>query len=515
MKKYGLLLSTMLSCTLYADTLAVQSGWNLLSISEPSTTADCILDQMPAGSTLFKYDSLQKKWLAKSNSDITNTTFTQKGYPAVSTITSTEGFWLYNPLGQKIIDQTCSGNTITVERGPILHAVVIDSKGQRSSELGGGKYAFATTPSYPVTVMGGFIDLNRDGIVSVGDVNNTFILRADDGNVVTLVSTIAQNSDIRTWLKEQFGLSDDDINTQTPSTNRTIAAISDEIYAYSIENGLTPELITLDQLQTISADIANRIQTYTNSTLTTIQLEQDLVNNLNVDKLDITDITYLQSNYQSGGATSDHSLTTIIDSTPTSTLTEEQKNALAYMWNEEKLAKDVYFALNELYPHQTLYNIASKSETEHQGMVETLLEKYDLNILADNYEGGYNPDSLAVIEPGKFIDANVQSLYDTLYDLGSKSLTDALKVGCMVEVTDINDLNERIAASEGNEDLILVFSNLRSGSYNHYWAFDGALKALGVTDGCCSVGTDYCKTTDEYPNNMQGNGGGGGYMHGH
>ena len=83
-----------------------------------------------------------------------------------------------------------------------------------------------------------------------------------------------------------------------------------------------------------------------------------------------------------------------------------------------------------------------------------------------------------------------------------------------IEVTDINDLNEKIEVSEGNEDLILVFSNLRSGSYNHYWAFDSALKALGVTDGCCAVGADYCKTTDEYPNNMQGNGGGG-YMHGH
>jgi len=61
-------------------------------------------------------------------------------------------------------------------------------------------------------------------------------------------------------------------------------------------------------------------------------------------------------------------------------------------------------------------------------MVGTLLEKYHLNILVDNYEGSYNPDSLAVIELNKFIDVNVQSLNNTHYDLGSKSLTDALKV---------------------------------------------------------------------------------------
>jgi len=28
---------------------------------------------------------------------------------------------------------------------------------------------------------------------------------------------------------------------------------------------------------------------------------------------------------------------------------------------------------------------------------------------------------------------------------------------------------------------------------------------LGVTDGCCSAGDEYCKTSDEYPNNLQSN----------
>jgi hypothetical protein len=78
------------------------------------------------------------------------------------------------------------------------------------------------------------------------------------------------------------------------------------------------------------------------------------------------------------------------------------------------------------------------------------------------------------------------------------------EVGCMVEVTDINDLNEDIEIAQGADDLVTTFEHLRSGSYTHYWAFDRALKTMGVADGCCILGDDFCKTAAEYPS-TQGN----------
>lgn len=80
----------------------------------------------------------------------------------------------------------------------------------------------------------------------------------------------------------------------------------------------------------------------------------------------------------------------------------------------------------------------------------------------------------------------IQELYDTLYSLGINSQEDALKVGCMVEVTDINDLDEYIKqAKESNAtDITAAFEVLRDGSYNHYWAFDKALKNIGAANGC-------------------------------
>ncbi len=191
-------------------------------------------------------------------------------------------------------------------------------------------------------------------------------------------------------------------------------------------------------------------------------------------------------------------------------LSDEQKYALAYMWNEEKLAKDIYLALNELTPHNTLYNIATRSEVRHEAAVEDLVRKYDINITnLENYEISYSEEELRALAPGEYAVPEIQELYDTLYAMGSQSLQDALEVGCVVEVTDVNDLNRYIEIAEGEEDLVETFEFLRSGSYNHYWAFDRALKSMGVNDGCCSLGEEYCKTEEEYPKGG-GKGGGGG-----
>ena len=185
-----------------------------------------------------------------------------------------------------------------------------------------------------------------------------------------------------------------------------------------------------------------------------------------------------------------------------SILTDKQKYALAYMWNEEKLAYDVYTELNKVQPQKQLENIATRSEINHIQMVEDLIQRYDINITnLDTYEIKYSEEELRALPAGKFGVDSIQSLYNVLYDKGIKSTQDALEVGCMVEVTDVNDLNIHIASSQeiNAEDLLDTFDKLRSGSYSHYWSFDKGLKNMGVTDGCCSLGADYCKP--DYPQN--------------
>ena len=400
-------------------------------------------------------------------------------------------------------DTTATTYDITVERGPLLHAIVMDSAGTRATEIGNGRYRFQNPPFYPVKAYNGFIDIDRDGTVSIGDVNNTLLLKTKEGVAATLVSSVALSDEVRTWLKETFGLTDETIDNTTPSGNKTIAAISDELYAYCIENGIVdPATLTLTQMQQIQNRIQSRIESYTQTQTPVSDLEEQLIADLNITTLTQSDIDNFN---QFGGG---NSMVDLALALPESNLTDAQKYTIAYMWNEEKMAKDLYLALDALYAQKSFNNIATRSETKHQEAVEALIQKYDLNISnTADYSGGYSQDALAAVAAGEFTMDEIKSLYDTLYAKGQTSLQEALEVGCMVEVTDVNDLLADIETAEGADDLVLVYNFLLSGSYNHYWAFDRALKTNGVAEGCCSLGEEYCKSSEEYPAGNTGKGG--------
>lgn len=381
---------------------------------------------------------------------------------------------------------------ITVERGPVLGATVSDAKGQVGESRGNGVYRFSN-PSYPIESIGGYIDIDRDGNISAGDIAmNGLQMRTFSGDVITLATTIAQNSSTYSALLED-GFSKEALLAARPSTDRDIAALSDELYKYAIENNIT-DLAQLQESQ-VSA-IRGRIQTrrslYSSSPLDSATLEYNLVTQeLNMESL-LADINL----------TTEESIENIINRVVPLELTIEQKATLAYMWDEERLAHDLYLALNQLYPSQTLYSIATKGESQHIASIEGLIEKYDLNIFNSvDYSGGYSSDALSAYGAGSFALDEIQELYDSLYAEGSASFEDALGVGCIVEVTDIEDLDRDIVIAEGAQDLVALFESLRLGSYNHYWAFDRALKAQGIESGCCSLGEAYCKTSTEYPIN--------------
>lgn len=395
---------------------------------------------------------------------------------------------------------------ITVERGPLLYAAVTDAAGQQAQMRGYGVYRFAHAPLYPVTSVGGVIDVNRNNIIDAGDINATRLrLQTAEGDAATIVTSLAANAEIRTMLQQDFNLTEAQIFHETPSTDMRIAAISDEVYKYSVENNISdPSQLTLQTMETLRTRVAARIETYEAGNLDAGALEQAMVQS----ELSLQVMTQAQAQIMNAlmqNRDVNESTPAVPDTTAASRLTDDQKYTLAYMWNEEKLAKDIYLALNDVWPNQVLYNIATRSETQHEAMVEALVEAYDINITdLDDYAERYSEAELRAFGPGAYGVPAVQALYGTLYAKGVRSAQDALEVGCMVEVTDINDLNEDIATATGADDLVAVFESLRSGSYNHYWAFDNALKTMGVSEGCCILGETFCKTTDEYPSGQGG-----------
>jgi len=194
-----------------------------------------------------------------------------------------------------------------------------------------------------------------------------------------------------------------------------------------------------------------------------------------------------------------------------STLNQNLKDAITYMYSEEGLAHDVYLNIYKIQSVEQLQNIATKSEVKHIDAVNRLAVKYDLNMT--QYPDTDIPYSITGIGNGNYPVDTVQYLYDLLYAKGLQSEKDALEVGCIVEVVDIDDLDRYIGYAQSSDarDVLTVFEFLRNGSYSHYWAFDKGLRNKGVEKGCCSIedmfGYSFCHP--EYPQNDTAGGKGG------
>lgn len=151
----------------------------------------------------------------------------------------------------------------------------------------------------------------------------------------------------------------------------------------------------------------------------------------------------------------------MISLTPAGTLTKDDVESLKFMIQEEKLARDVYLTLYNVYKLPVFSNIA-QSEQRHMDAVKTLLDKYGIE----------NPLKTDAI--GKFAYAEFEKLFNELVTEGKKSIVDAINVGIKIEKLDIEDLQEAISKTK-NQDLITVFTNLMEGSQNHLEAFTNQL----------------------------------------
>ncbi|WP_349431587.1 DUF2202 domain-containing protein [Methylomarinum sp. Ch1-1] len=146
-------------------------------------------------------------------------------------------------------------------------------------------------------------------------------------------------------------------------------------------------------------------------------------------------------------------------------LSAAETESLLFMREEEKMARDVYLTLYDLWDDEVFENIAD-SEQEHMDAMALLLEKYDL----------LDP---AIDGIGLFSDPALQELYDELVARGEKSRMEALYVGALIEEMDMRDIQEAIDAAE-HADIIRVYENLLKGSRNHLRAFVGKIEDEGL-----------------------------------
>ena len=147
-------------------------------------------------------------------------------------------------------------------------------------------------------------------------------------------------------------------------------------------------------------------------------------------------------------------------------LTEEQKDRLFFIYQEEKVARDVYIYLSELYPDESTFASIQLSEQRHMDAAQKLCINYGIDIsMIDESES----------DCGHFEVDYLQNLYDECIALGSDELVEALKVGKLIEETDIGTLTESIESMDMPDDVIRTYEVLREGSYNHLESYEAAI----------------------------------------
>lgn len=151
------------------------------------------------------------------------------------------------------------------------------------------------------------------------------------------------------------------------------------------------------------------------------------------------------------------------------TLNQQEKEAILYMREEEKLARDVYHFLYEKWSTNPFGNIR-QSEQTHMDRVEALIRTYRLD----------DPVAKSNDKKGHFQNEFLQKQYDELTASGSLSLRGALQAGAKIEELDIADLDVRIKQTT-RADINATFEYLRMASENHLRAFVRRLERMGVT----------------------------------
>ena len=144
-------------------------------------------------------------------------------------------------------------------------------------------------------------------------------------------------------------------------------------------------------------------------------------------------------------------------------LSTQEITDMKYMLEEEKVARDVYEFLDTKW-HMRVFNNIKQSEQRHMDMVENLLNANKVTYKLHD-------------EQGMFYNEDLQTIYNNLIEKGKKSKQDALEVGKMIEVIDIEDL-EKAIKNKSKTDISDVYSQLIFASNNHLRAFNRNLSRL-------------------------------------
>lgn len=143
-------------------------------------------------------------------------------------------------------------------------------------------------------------------------------------------------------------------------------------------------------------------------------------------------------------------------------LTQEQKDMLFFIFQGEKVARDVYMILSKIYKNESTFALMKYAEQRDVDLARELCNTYDVKTTE------IDEDTV-----GKFESQVLQTLYDECIEKGKRSLLDALEVGEFLETTDIEDLEQTSVGMPSN--VVDVYNKLMRRNKTHLSAFQAAI----------------------------------------
>lgn len=151
-----------------------------------------------------------------------------------------------------------------------------------------------------------------------------------------------------------------------------------------------------------------------------------------------------------------------VHTNPADILSEDQKDMLFFIYEREKVARDVYITLGKIYNNDNMFALMQFEEQRHINCTRDLCNAH-----------GIETSDVDEEKIGVFQSQVLQAIYDACIEKGEKSLHEAFEVAEFIEATDIQDLDH---ASVGMpSDVVEVYEKLKNRNLRHLGVFQAAL----------------------------------------
>lgn len=147
-------------------------------------------------------------------------------------------------------------------------------------------------------------------------------------------------------------------------------------------------------------------------------------------------------------------------------LSPREEEGILFIWEEEKVARDLYVALYQETKLSVFVDLAN-SEQNHMDQAKTIIDEYGLEVPVGDDSGVFSNQTLI-------------GLYNDLLAQGSISQEDALKVAATFEEISIIDLEKELEVSD-NEDVRAVYEGLLAGSRKHLRSYVRDLDDMDIS----------------------------------